>query len=153
VWGQTGNSANVTVIAADGADHVVVSGAPGLADRLVDFAPTLVLDALGGGYTDEVVAAMANGGRLVVYGTSDNEIVTVNMRRLYRKAISVHGLSAFVTAPAGDQAILDALFAMLANGTLRIRISDVLNLADAAEAHSRIVERRAHGKLLLDTRR
>jgi len=150
VWGQTGSDANAAVITGDGADHVVVSGAEGLATRLADFAPTLVLDPLGGAYTDAVVTSLSNRGRLVVYGTSENEQVTFNMRQMYRKAVSIFGYSGILGSPSDERQVLSMLLAMMADGALHIRLGDVLPLEEAGEAFSRILQRRAGGKLLLD---
>ena len=150
VWGQTSSPDNAPVITSDGADHVVVSGSAGLAAALADVAPTLVLDPLGGAFTHEIVAAMANRGRLVVYGTSDDQNVTFNMRQMYRKAISIIGYAGLISDQQTDAGIMASLFEMMAASSLRIRLGDVLALNQADEAFTRILQRTARGKLLLD---
>ena len=60
------------------------------------FEPTVILDSLGGPYTDAAIGAIANRGRLVVYGTSNDQQVTINLRRMYRKAIDMLGYSGLV---------------------------------------------------------
>jgi NADPH2:quinone reductase len=110
----------------------------------------VILDSLGGPYTDAAVAAIANKGRLVVFGTSNDQMVTINLRRLYRKGVSLLGYSG-LTDTAQDQGnAMEVLLSMMASGSLRIPVGDVLPLGDAAEAHARILERRVEGKLLLD---
>jgi NADPH:quinone reductase len=70
VSGQTGSAEKTQVIEDQGADRVIVTGPAGLSEELGDFEPTVVLDPLGGGFVDPVLAALAVRGRLVVYGTS-----------------------------------------------------------------------------------
>ncbi|MGH9134300.1 MAG: quinone oxidoreductase family protein [Ilumatobacteraceae bacterium] len=150
VWGQTGHAANCSAIAADGAAEVLVTDAAGLADAASAYAPTVVLDPLGGEFPDQVISAMANRGRLVVYGTSDDTSVTLNWRQMYRKAIQVIGYSGLIGTPESEAAVLDELLAAMAAGRMRIRLASVLPLAEAADAHAMLLERRAGGKLVLD---
>jgi NADPH2:quinone reductase len=152
VWGQTGTVANTAAIAADGAAEVLVTDAAGLAEAASAYAPTVVLDPLGGPFPDAVIAAMADRGRLVVYGTSVDPTVTLNWRQMYRKAISVIGYSGLLGTPEGERHVLDELFAAMVAGRIRVRLADVLPLGQAAEAHAMLIERRAGGKLVLDCR-
>jgi NADPH2:quinone reductase len=149
VWGQTGSAGKVDGIKANGADNVVVADANALEDAVKDFEPTVVLDSLGGPYTDAAIAAIANKGRLVVFGTSNDQQVSLNLRRLYRKGVSLLGYSGLTDTPEDQRGAITMLLEMMAAGSLHIPIGDVLPLADAAEAHARILERRVQGKLLL----
>ena len=150
VWGQTGSPSKVAGIAANGADNVIVAGADEIEAAVASYEPTVILDSLGGPYTDAAVASIANRGRLVVFGTSNDQMVTINLRRLYRKGVSLLGYSGIIDTPEDQRSAIDTLLAMMAAGSLRIPVGDVLPLADAAEAHARILERRVEGKLLLD---
>ena len=151
VWGHTGNPAKVDAVTADGAHHVVVSDATGLAAAVAELRPTVVLDALGGAYTEQAVEALQVGGRLVVYGTSADERIGMNLRTFYRKGLTMLGYTGLVESPALQREVLDRLLGLLAQGALRVPV-EVLPLAQAAEAHARIVERRVQGKLVLDCR-
>jgi NADPH2:quinone reductase len=153
VWGQTGSPNKVGGITNNGADNVVVTGAEGLGAAVESLEPTVILDSLGGPFTDAAIASIANQGRLVVFGTSNNEQVSINLRRLYRKGVSLLGYAGMVDTPEEQRNALDTLLAMMAAGSLHIPVGDVLPLADAAEAHARILERRVEGKLLLDCQR
>jgi NADPH2:quinone reductase len=153
VWGQTSSAAKVEGITANGADHVVVTGADGLESAVESFEPTVILDSLGGPFTDAAIAAIANQGRLVVYGTSNNEQVSINLRRLYRKGVTLLGYGGMIDTPQEQRDALDKLLAMMSAGSLRIPVGDVLPLGDAAEAHARILGRGVEGKILLDCRR
>jgi NADPH2:quinone reductase len=150
VWGQTGSASNVAAISEDGAAEVLVTDADGLAEAASAYAPTVVLDPLGGDFPDQVIAAMADRGRLVVYGTSADPVVTLNWRQMYRKAIQIIGYSGLIGTPEGEARVLDELFAAMAAGRMRVRLASVLTLGQAAEAHAMILDRRAGGKLVLD---
>jgi NADPH:quinone reductase len=152
VWGQTGSPNKVDGITANGADNVVITDADGLEAAIVEFEPTVILDSLGGPYTDAAVASIANKGRLVVFGTSNDQQVSINLRRLYRKGVSLLGYSGLTDTAEDQRSVIETLLAMMAAGSLRIPVGDVLPLADAAEAHARILERRVEGKILLDCR-
>ena len=76
MWGQTGSPNKVAGITANGADNVIVAGAEELEAALAGYEPTVILDSLGGPFTDAAIASIANKGRLVVFGTSNNEQVT-----------------------------------------------------------------------------
>ena len=101
----------------------------------------MILDSLGGPFTDAAIAAIANQGRLVVYGTSNDEQVSINLRRLYRKGVTLLGYGGLVDTPQEQRDALDKLLSMMAAGSLTIPVGDVLPLADAAEAHARILGR------------
>ncbi len=151
-WGQTGSPAKVDGITANGADNVVVTGADGLESAVESYQPTVILDALGGPFTDAAIGAIANKGRLVVYGTSNSEQVSINLRRLYRKGVNLLGYAGLVDTPEEQRAALDTLLAMMAAGTLRVPVGDVLPLSEASMAHARILGRGVEGKIVLDCR-
>lgn len=150
VWGQTGSAAKVDGITANGADNVIVTAADGLEAAAQGFEPTVILEALGGPYTDAAVGAIAARGRLVVYGTSNDERVNINLRRLYRKAVNLLGYSGLVETADEQRECLSSLLSMMAAGTLHVPIGDVLPLAGAAEAMARILSRGVEGKIVLD---
>ena len=152
VWGQTGSPGKVEGITASGADNVVVTGADGLEVAVEAYQPTVILDALGGPFTDAAIGAIANKGRLVVYGTSNSEQVSINLRRLYRKGVNLLGYAGLVDTAEEQRTALNTLLSMMAAGTLRVPVGDLLPLSDAAAAHARILDRGVEGKIVLDCR-
>ena len=150
VWGHTGSPAKADGIIANGADKVVVGSAGALESEIEAFAPTVILDALGGPYTDAAIAGIAPRGRLVVYGTSNDERVSINLRRLYRKGVTLLGYSGLVETAEEQREALDTLLAMMAGGSLRVPVDEVLPLSAAADAHARILGREVEGKIVLD---
>ncbi len=150
VWGHTGSPAKAAGITANGADNVVVASAGALESAIESYQATVILDSLGGPYTDAAIAGIANKGRLVVYGTSNDERVTINLRRLYRKGVTVLGYSGLVDTAEEQRESLDTLLSMMAAGTLHVPIGEVLPLSAAADAHARILDRGVEGKIVLD---
>ncbi|MGZ4772584.1 MAG: quinone oxidoreductase family protein [Ilumatobacteraceae bacterium] len=150
VWGHTGSPAKAAGITANGADNVVVASAGALESAIESYQATVILDALGGPYTDAAIAGIANKGRLVVYGTSNDERVTINLRRLYRKGVTLLGYSGLVDSPEEQRESLDTLLSMMAAGALHVPIGEVLPLGAAADALARILDRGVEGKIVLD---
>lgn len=151
VWGQTTQDAKVASIEETGADRAVVAEAGGLVAAVAELEPTVILDGLGGAYTAASVEALAPLGRLVVFGTSADVESTLNLRVLYRKAVSLLGYGGLVVADDERRRVLTDLLAQIAAGTLRVPV-ELVPLDQAADTHRRVLERGLTGKLVLDTR-
>jgi len=138
-----------------GAD-VAVDGAPeGLTERLLDAAqgpPDVVFDMAGGAVFDASYAALAPFGRIVVCGIASREKNSVSTGSLLRHSRSVVGFYLFHTLerPGLFTQALDELFAMVAQGELRVHVGATYPLSQAARAHEELRERRTSGKLVLD---
>jgi NADPH2:quinone reductase len=156
VWGHTGNAEKADWVRRRGADAVVVAGdGAELAsdDELRRFAPTVVLDNLGGSYTGACAELAAPGARLVLYGTSAAGSGELPLQALYRKGLRLLGYGGLIeNAESARAGIVNALRA-LAEGRLEVPVDAVLGLEEANEAFERLVERRVRGKLVLDARR
>lgn len=152
VYGQTSNPAKAASILANGAAKAVVGSAEELSEGLDGFVPTVVLDALGGPWTDVAINALDNEGRLVVYGTSADEMVTINLRGMYRKGITVKGYTGLRETSSEQAEVLAHLLSEIAAGRLRVPIAAIMPLGSAAEAHARILAKDVEGKLVLDCR-
>jgi NADPH:quinone reductase len=150
VVGQTGEAENREWIKAHGADYAVVTDAEGLAEALADLRPTVVFDALGGGFTGAAVEALQPYGRLVLYGASAGPEGPVPLRTLYRKSITIRSYAGLM---ASDEdlaaAIRQALPAVVA-GRMTVPIDAAIPLKQANDAFERIRQRSVRGKLVLD---
>ena len=149
VWGQTGSPGKVGSIEAQGAQHVVVAGPEELFKALSDLRPTVVFDPLGDGFVAPSIEALAVRGRLVSFGTSAGADVQLNMQSLYRKMISVFGYGGMQLEAAERRAGLQAALGALHDGSLRVRVDEVLALDRVNDAFRRLVDRQVQGKLLL----
>jgi NADPH2:quinone reductase len=149
-WGQTGSPKKAAFVEEQGAERVVVAGAEGLVEAVAELRPTVVFDPLGDGYTAAAVAALEPYGRLVLFGVSGGATQELDLRQLYRKAISLLTYSGTIEPAARLREATEAVLHELAAGRLRVPIDEVLGLEGAAEAHRRIEERRVRGKLVLE---
>ena len=151
VIGQTGNAGKRDWIAARGADHVVVSGAGELAGQIAGYGPTVVFDALGGGFTGAAVEALRPRGRLVLFGTSAGLTGEIPLQQLYRKGLRVYGYGGLIEPNEALAAALRAALGALARGELSVPVDSVLPLADVNTAFDRLRSRSVRGEVVLDT--
>ena len=151
-----GSAEKVEIAKARGADHVILY-------REVDFADA-VLEATGGTGVDVVydsvgqetfagsLRCLRRRGTCALFGGSSGAVTSVNPLDLAEAG------SVFLTRPHLASYTADAdeirgraadLFAMVADGRLRVAIHEELPLAEAARAHDTIEARQTKGKLLL----
>src|SRR5579859_1332353 len=150
VWGQTGSSAKAPAIVEQGADRAIVAGPQELADLVGAFEPTVVFDTLGGEFVAPLMEITATRGRIVSLGVSAGAQVSFNMQLLYRKMISLLGYGGMQLRRDERRPGLEAALRALADGSIRVRIDEILALEDVNEAFDRLLHRGVQGKLLLD---
>ncbi|MDX6376773.1 MAG: NADPH:quinone reductase [Gaiellaceae bacterium] len=133
------------------ADDVVVSDGPDLASRLDGRGGTIdvVFDPLGGPYAQPAAKAMGRGGVMVVFGASAGRSFSIASADFYRKSARIIGYGGLGSNTAELSAKSAHLLQLLASGQLAPVATTELPLEEVNEAHARIVERRAGGKLLL----
>ena len=148
-WGQTGSPDKAAFVQQQGAERVVVTEAEGLAEAAAELRPTVVFDPLGDGFTAAAIQALEPYGRLVLFGVSAGASHELDLRQLYRKAISLLTYSGTIEPVERLRETTEAVLAELAAGRLRVPVQEVLPLEAAPEAHRRIEERAVRGKLVL----
>jgi len=149
VWGQTSSPDKLDFLRGFAPDGAVVASSDQLPAAVADLSPTVVFDALGGGFTDAAIAAVRPGGRVVLYGTSAGPTGTLDLRAMYKKGVDLRAYSATFTPDERIREATEAVLRDLAEGTLRPFVDTVLPLEDAEEAHRRLRAREIRGKLLL----
>lgn len=90
---------------------------------------------------------LAKGGRVVVIGSRGE--VNINPRDLMLKDASIRGMSLFNITPADRARIHAGLGAMIARRELRLVVAQTLPLAQAADAHVRVMQPGAHGNVVM----
>jgi NADPH2:quinone reductase len=127
----------------------VVADAAALRGQLRGTKPTVVLDALGGEFSNAAAASLRTGGRHVVFGASAGRTGPLDFLGVYRKGLRIEGYGSGLqdTTEAAT-----ACLALIATGDLAIPVDEVFPLADAAAAHRRLADRSVRGKVVLDCR-
>ena len=110
----------------------------------------VVLDSVGKATQELSLAALAHYGHLVCYGDASGFPPPIDPDRLYDRSlkVSAFGLRQDVH-PETWRAARQDLLRQVEEGKLRLTISRVLPLAEAAEAHRLLESRQVVGKLLL----
>lgn len=151
-----GNEDKAKIAAACGADHTILY-------RAVDFQPAVraltdglgvdvVYDSVGKDTVHQSIRCLRRRGTCVMFGASSGQVEGIAPLELAeagsifftRPHLADYMLPHEVRERAAD------LFALVADGRLRVAIDRTVGLADAAEAHRYIEGRNTRGKLLLD---
>jgi NADPH:quinone reductase len=154
--GAVGSEAKVAVALEHGYDLAVTYGdlARTAREATGGRGADAALDSVGGSVLDACLDALAPLGRLVKYGSASGEAEELpEPMRLAVENKSVMGWSSADLAlerPDRLRPIAERALGLIADGSVRVPVTDVLGLDDAAEAHRRLEERRTLGKLLLD---
>ncbi|WP_017606567.1 NAD(P)H-quinone oxidoreductase [Nocardiopsis alkaliphila] len=113
----------------------------------------LVLDIMGGSYLDGNLRSLATNGRLVIIGLMGGRRSEIDLGRMLAKRLSVQATT-LRSRPAPEKAmivsgVLEQVWPLVEDGSIRPVVDRTLPLRDAAEAH-RVMESSAHtGKILL----
>ena len=149
VLAQTSNVDKADELFDLGADRVIVAtGGDDIGRALEGEQPTVVVDGVAGTFVSALIDCLAPNGRYVNYGTSGGTAVSIDMRVLYRKGITLCGYTGLLETNRTDA--FDALFDALRSGKLRVPIDAVLPLNEAGAAHARILAKGVRGKILLN---
>ena len=152
VVGQTGDAAKAGWVAARGADRVVVGGPGDLVGAFDAAPPTVVFDPLGAQFTGRAVDVAAEGGRIVIFGTSAGADGTIPLQVLYRKGLTVFGYGGLIEPAAAITTGIGRALDALASGAMSVEIGAVAPLAGVNDALRDQADRRVLGKLVLDVR-
>jgi NADPH2:quinone reductase len=112
----------------------------------------VVYDGVGKATFEKNLNVMKLRGMLVLYGMSSGPVPPVDPARLSEKGSLYMARTTLAHFTATREELLArtrALFGMIAEGKLKIKIAKKYPLADAAEAHRDMESRKVAGKLLL----
>lgn len=110
-----------------------------------------VFEMLGGEHTAKSIRCLRDFGRVIVYGNATGQRSEIDVRALYTKGASVHGLWLTYLSMKRDL-MADAwkqLSAWTAQGHLHPVIGNVFPVERAAEAYRLLLERKNFGKVVL----
>lgn len=139
----------------EGADVALDSSAGGVVPAVLEVTggagADLVVDSVGARALDEAVDYAAFEGRVVSVGFSAGAAGAIDPSRLYRRNLSLAGLSWGEHYPRRYPelvgAVYDELLALLAAGRIRPRVEEV-PFSDVPAALERLASRRTVGKLV-----
>jgi NADPH2:quinone reductase len=112
----------------------------------------VVYDGVGKDTFEKNLNVMRLRGMLVIYGMSSGQVPPVDPAKLSEKGSLYMARTTLAHFTATREELLartSALFGMIAEGTLKLRIAKTYPLAQAAEAHRDMEARKVAGKLLL----
>ena len=142
-----------------GAHEVVDYQREDLKAQLKQLAPAgvdVVLDPVGGPYSERAMRAMSWGSRFVVVGFASGEIARVPLNLVLLKGVSVLGFdqrSFAANRPDLRQRDEAELLALLATGRLRPRVTASFPLDRVTEALQAVADRRVSGKAVVSVGR
>jgi len=150
VYAQTGSPDKEDALRAHGAHEVLAVGAGGLAEAAADLRPTVVVDALGGGFTSAALAVLQPFGRYVVFGTTVDRQVDLDLQSVYRKNVAILGYSVMgQSTQQRREAVVEAL-AALAAGRMRLPVGRHVPLEQGSAVFEALDDRSQIGKTVLD---
>jgi NADPH2:quinone reductase len=113
----------------------------------------VILDMVGGGYTDKNLVIAAEDGRIVQIATLGGADAKVNLARLMIKRLTLTGSTLRPRTrevKAGfARALEEKVWPLLAAGKVKVVMDSTFPLAEAAEAHRRLETSQHIGKVVL----
>jgi NADPH:quinone reductase-like Zn-dependent oxidoreductase len=130
-----------------GADHTVNYRRDKLSEAVLELTggrgASVVVDTVGKGLWDEMMASLAIGGRLINCGAHTGLIVDLNLGYLFGKNLDIMG-----TTRAPRWAMEEAV-QLVADGKIKAIVSDRYPLERAGEAVTELENREHFGKIVL----
>jgi NADPH:quinone reductase-like Zn-dependent oxidoreductase len=167
----TASATKLDYLRKAGVDHAIDYQTTDVLQAVRKFAPEgieLVMDAIGGKSLKQSYKCLCPGGRLIIYGLSAatgssgkrNLIAGASALLqtprfhplvLMRDSIAVIGVSltSLASRPALLQSEMDEIFRLYSAGKIRPVVGKTFSLAQAAEAHQYIHDRKNIGKVIL----
>jgi NADPH:quinone reductase len=136
-------------VEAQGADHMV--------DYTQDDWPQQVKDLTGGKGVDAIIdgvggdsflrgfECIAPDGNVCVFGASGGREIQMNIASIFRNRIHIHGCG----GSGSSREDFEKMLGMFSTGKLKATVETTLPLADAAQAHQMIEDRKVIGKIVL----
>ena len=146
-----GSDAGRKLAAEQGAHHVLDHAQEGYLDAVASLTDgagaNVILEMLANVNLGRDLGVLSRKGRVVVIGSRGT--VEINPRDTMGRDAAILGMALPNASPEDYASIHAALGAGLANGTLKPVIAATLPLFDAAQAHDKVLQSGARGKIVL----
>jgi len=162
VIGTTSSAQKALLVSQAGADHVIVHTQVDFEDTTMQLTNqqgvSVVYDGVGGSMFEKNVSVLRTRGYLVAFGLANGRPVPLDISRLSgitgtknRGSLSVTWASVndYIATAEHLRACADAVFGAVLRGHLRLHITGVFPLEQAAQTHLLLESRATSGKLLL----
>ena len=155
VFGTVGSDEKAAVAKANGCDHVVNYSREKFDGRVLNLTSgagvDVVYDSVGRDTYEGNVNVLAPTGYLINYGHSSGLLPPLDAMELNKKSLFFAKVSLrdYTLSKAAAAKMAAEVFDLLASGTLKVDISHEYALADAAQAHRDIADRKTTGSVVL----
>ncbi len=112
----------------------------------------VILDSLGGTYTNRGMDCLAPYGRMVAFGNATGSYSDIDTKLLHSSCRSVLGFSSVTTRKMRPEWYADtagAVIELMISGQVDMKVSQVLSIEDAGKAHELIENSKVTGKIVL----
>jgi NADPH:quinone reductase-like Zn-dependent oxidoreductase len=134
-----------------GAEQVIDYGLPDVEARIAAAAPDGVdvyMDTSGHHNFDAIVPLLAHSARIVLMAARDARPV-LPVGAVYTRDISLRGFIISKASVSDLAAAAQLINRLLPQDILRVRVAEVMSLADAAQAHRMVESRQVKGRIVL----
>jgi len=156
VIGVVGSEEKAKSARANGCHHALVSGSEDIAGRVRQLTAgegvPVVFDGVGRDTFQASLACLRPHGLLVSYGTASGKVPPFDIFDLNRMGSLSVTSAAFAWFMRSRTELLSRasdLFDVVTRGAVRIKVNQTFRLADAADAHRALEERRTQGASVL----
>jgi NADPH:quinone reductase-like Zn-dependent oxidoreductase len=134
--------AKMDLVRAIGADHVIDRD-DDVVQRLGEEAVDVVVDNVAGPAFGAMLRVLRRGGRYISSGAIAGPLVTLDMRTLYLKDLTLVGCTAW------DEPVFPDLIGYIERGEIRPLLAGTFPLERIADAQREFLEKRHAGKIVL----
>jgi NADPH:quinone reductase-like Zn-dependent oxidoreductase len=130
-----------------GADHVINHSKEDFADKVNEFTNgrgvDLVFEHIGPDTWEKSMLCLKRGGRIVTCGATSGPTVSLDVRFLFAKQLSISGCY------MGSRRDLLKILKLIESGRLKPVVDSVFPLKDAVAAQTKMLDRKQFGKIVL----
>lgn len=112
----------------------------------------VILDSLGGEYTSRGMNCLAKYGRMVVFGNASGSYADLGTNLLHSSCRSIVGYSSITTRGEKPSWFVESapeIFKLMASGQVKMKVSQVFDIEEAAKAHALMESGGTSGKIIL----